>query len=132
MTFPTLFRPSEHLVDDSAVTTGATVAVGSDALGTLLTLTGEIDVSAAPHLADAVARAERAAHRTSVDASGITFMDSSGIALLARLATRTPGPLRIIDPPEVVRFLLDVTRIGDMVEIVQGADATPDGGPFAA
>lgn len=118
-------------MDDSAVRTGAGVAVGSDALGTLLTLTGEIEVSAATDLADAVGRAERAARRTSVDASGITFMDSSGIALLARLATRTPGPLRIIDPPEVVRFLLDVTRIGDMVEIVQGADATPDGGPFA-
>lgn len=119
-------------MDDAALRVRPVVVVTSDARGTLITLTGEIDVSAAPDLADAVSHAEKASRRTSVDASGITFMDSSGIALLARLATRTPGPLRVIDPPEVVRFLLDVTRIGDMVEIVDGDHHDPDTEPFSA
>ncbi|PWD51688.1 sulfate transporter [Serinibacter arcticus] len=119
-------------MDDAGLIARPVVDVSQDGRGTFITLTGEIDVSASGDLADAVAQAEKASRRTSVDASGITFMDSSGIALLARLATRTPGPLRVIDPPEVVRFLLDVTRIGDMVEIVEGGAPDPDTEPFSA
>lgn len=97
---------------------------------TWITLDGDIDVSLAPELAAAVGQAEAAALPTVVDGRRIAFMDSSGIALLARLASRTPSPLRVVDPPEVVRFLLEVTRIGDMVEIVEADDG--DDGPTAA
>ncbi|PFG20820.1 STAS domain-containing protein [Serinibacter salmoneus] len=90
---------------------------------TILTLRGEIDAASAPDFAAAVTAAEQAARPTTVHAGAVTFMDSSGIALLARLATRTPGRLRLVDPPEVVQFLLSVTRIGDMVEIVAGGDS---------
>lgn len=121
-------------MDDTALDVRPTVEIGTDHRGTLITLGGEIDVSAAQELAAAVVHAEQANRPTSIDASAITFMDSSGIALLARLATRTPGPLRVIDPPEVVRFLLDVTRIGDMVTIVDSTqpDGDTDPGPSAA
>lgn len=98
---------------------------------TRIDLEGEIDATVASGLAEAVGTAELLGLPTEVDASGITFMDSSGIALLARLATRTPRPLRVLSPPEVVRFLLEVTRIGDMVEVVEangpsGPDDTDD------
>ena len=97
------------------------VEVSLDADRTRIRLVGDVDVSLSRTFADAVSAAERADLPAAVDAGEVTFMDSSGIALLARLATRTPGRLQVIDPPEVVRFLLDVTRVGDMVELVETA-----------
>ncbi|HIZ34514.1 MAG TPA: STAS domain-containing protein [Candidatus Ruania gallistercoris] len=87
---------------------------------TRLVLSGEIDVALTDELTDAVTDAEAAGLPVQVDARHVTFMDSSGIALLARLANRTPGRLSLIKPPDVVRFLLDVTRIGDLVDVVEG------------
>ena len=92
---------------------------------TRLVLSGEIDVAVTEELTEAVTEAESAGFPVDVDARHVTFMDSSGIALLARLATRTPGRLTLIQPPDVVRFLLDVTRIGDLVDVVNGPDSPP-------
>ncbi|ACQ81881.1 anti-sigma-factor antagonist [Beutenbergia cavernae DSM 12333] len=103
---------------------------------TRIVLAGEIDVSLAGDLADAVGRAELAGNPTEIDAAQVAFMDSSGIALLARVATRTPGRLAIISPPDVVRFLLEVTRIGDMVDVLDidpgFPDSDGDAGPSVA
>lgn len=90
---------------------------------TRLVLSGEIDVALTNELTEAVTDAEAAGLPVEVDARHVTFMDSSGIALLARLARRTPGRLSLIKPPDVVRFLLEVTRIGDLVDVV---DSEPD------
>lgn len=95
-----------------------------DADRTRLVLSGEIDVALAQEFTEAVADAETAGMPVDVDARHVTFMDSSGIALLARLATRTPGRLTLIQPPDVVRFLLEVTKIGDLVD-VQDHDEDP-------
>ena len=97
-----------------------------DSERTRLVLSGEIDVALTDDLTEAVTEAESAGFPVDVDARHVTFMDSSGIALLARLATRTPGRLTLIQPPDVVRFLLDVTRIGDLVEVVDDGNATSE------
>lgn len=94
-----------------------------DSERTRLVLSGEIDVALTDELTEAVTEAESAGFPVDVDARHVTFMDSSGIALLARLATRTPGRLTLIQPPDVVRFLLDVTRIGDLVEVVDDGNS---------
>ncbi|SEE63681.1 STAS domain-containing protein [Ruania alba] len=86
---------------------------------TRLVLSGEVDVALSEELTEAVAEAEAAGLPVRVDVRHVQFMDSSGIALLARLASRTPGRLTLIRPPDVVRFLLEVTRIGDLVDIVE-------------
>ena len=99
---------------------------------TRLVLSGEIDVALSSELTEAVADAEASRNPVEIDARHVTFMDSSGVALLARLAHRTPGPLTMIKPPDVVRFLLDITRLGDVVTILDedpgfpGSDG-PDG-----
>ncbi len=87
---------------------------------TRVVLSGEIDAQIAPELRDAAADAEAAGRPVEVDARHVRFMDSSGVTLLARLAARTPGRLRLIQPPEVIRFLLEVTRIRDVIDIVDG------------
>lgn len=92
---------------------------------TRVVLCGEIDAAIGPDLADAASDAEAACLPVDVDARRVTFMDSSGFTLLARLATRSPGRLRIIRPPEVVRFLLDVTHLGALVDVVDTDPAGP-------
>ncbi len=94
---------------------------------TRIVLSGEIDASLSTELQDAADDAEAAARPVEVDARHVRFMDSSGVTLLARLASRTPGRLRIIRPPDVVRFLLEVTHIRDFADIIDddpGIDVT--------
>ena len=97
---------------------------------TRIVLSGEIDASLGQELQDAAADAETAGRPVDVDARHVSFMDSSGVTLLARLASRTPGRLRIIRPPDVVRFLLEVTHIGDLVDVIDD-DPGFDEGPLA-
>ncbi|MEE6281855.1 STAS domain-containing protein [Georgenia sunbinii] len=85
---------------------------------TRLVLSGEIDVALSAELTEAITEAERSTDPIEVDARHVTFMDSSGVALLARLAHRSPHRLTIIKPPDVVRFLLEITRLGDLITIV--------------
>lgn len=83
-----------------------------------LVLAGEIDVALGAELSEAVSEAERSGATVEVDARHVTFMDSSGVALLARLAHRSSERLTIIQPPDVVRFLLEITRLGDLTTIL--------------
>jgi anti-anti-sigma factor len=103
------------------------VMVGS--ARTRVVLSGEIDASLGQELQDAAADAETAGKPVEVDARHVRFMDSSGVTLLARLASRTPGRLRVIQPPDVVRFLLEVTHIGDLVDVVEVDPGFDEGEP---
>lgn len=94
---------------------------------TRIVLSGEVDADLAADLADATADAEREGLPIDIDAQHVTFMDSSGIAFLARIATRSQQPVRMLRAPESVRFLLEVTRIGELLEIVD-EDAAPGHG----
>lgn len=99
---------------------------------TRVVLSGEVDVSVNAELTEAVAEAEAAGLPTEVDAKHVTFIDSSGVAMLARLASRTPDTLTILDPPEVLVFLLEITKIGDLVQVVHTAGAPTNGEDRAA
>ncbi|UFU06047.1 STAS domain-containing protein [Ruania halotolerans] len=113
--------------------TGAGAEAGTvhtllEASYTRLVLSGEVDMAMSDELTEAVAEAEAAGLPVQVDVRHVQFMDSSGISLLARLASRTPGRMTMIRPPDVVRFLLEVTRVGDLVDIV---DDDTQGAPSA-
>jgi anti-anti-sigma factor len=96
---------------------------------TRLVLSGEIDVALSSELAEAISEAERAGLPVEIDARHVTFMDSSGVTMLARLAHRAPGRLRMIQPPDVVRFLLEVTRIGEVVDVLDADPGFPEDEP---
>ena len=83
-----------------------------------IVLSGEIDADIGPELSEATAEAEATGLLVEIDAHHITFMDSSGVAFLARLASRMPQKVRILRAPPTVKFLLEVTRIGELLEIV--------------
>lgn len=95
---------------------------------TRVVLCGDIDAAVGEDLVEASSDAEAAGQPVEVDARQVTFMDSSGLALIARLSMRCPGRLRVIGPPDVVRFLILVT-IDDMVDIV---DDVPGAAPAPA
>lgn len=93
---------------------------------TRIVISGEIDADLAPDLQDATADAEAAGLPIEVDAAHVTFMDSSGIAFLARLASRSNERIRVVHAPDPVRFLLEVTRIGELLDLVDDPGPTPD------
>lgn len=94
---------------------------------TRVVLSGEVDADLAAELAQATADAEATGLPIDIDAAHVTFMDSSGIAFLARIASRASQPVRILRAPEAVRFLLEVTRIGELLEAVDD-DPSDTGG----
>ncbi|NMR19083.1 STAS domain-containing protein [Cellulomonas fimi] len=98
------------------------VSVGSGC--TRVTLAGEIDTDLAEDLRAATTRAEGPGLPIEVDARAVTFMDSTGGAFLARLAIRNSTRVRLVGPPPEVRFLLEVTRIGDLLDVVDEPAAT--------
>lgn len=93
---------------------------------TRIVVSGEVDADLGPQLQEATADAEATGLPIEVDAQHVTFMDSSGIAFLARLASRSPQRLRVLHAPAPVRFLLEVTRIGELLELVDDGPE-PDG-----
>ncbi|WP_291798339.1 STAS domain-containing protein [Cellulomonas sp.] len=91
---------------------------------TRIVLSGEIDADLGTDLHQATADAEQAGLPIEVDTHHVTFMDSSGVAFLARLATRSGHRVRLLRVPPTVRFLLEVTRIGELLDVIDDDDET--------
>ena len=89
-------------------------------------LAGEVDADLAPDLQDATTAVERSGLPVEVDTHHVTFMDSSGVAFLARLATRSAYRVRLLNVPPTVRFLLEVTRIGELLDVADDAPSRGD------
>ena len=89
-------------------------------------LSGDIDAELGDDLLEAAAEVAEANLPVVVLAAPVTFMDSTGVAFLARAASRSPGRLRLVDPPELVRFLVHVTAIVSLLDVVDG-DEVPRG-----
>ena len=83
-----------------------------------IVLTGEIDADLGPDLTEATAEALACGLPMEIDAHHVTFMDSSGVAFLAQLTAQATARVRILRAPPTVKFLLEVTRIGDLLDIV--------------
>ncbi|MFC3689455.1 STAS domain-containing protein [Aquipuribacter hungaricus] len=93
---------------------------------TRVVLTGEIDAELGPDLLEAADDALAGTRRIEVDSHLVTFMDSTGVAFLARLASRAPERVRLLDPPDLVGFLIETTRIASLLDVVRdGRTSTP-------
>lgn len=95
----------------------------TDSGGTVtLTLAGEVDHHGARAMMEEVsdAIAQRLPRRLILDLSGITFMDSSGIALLLRThrqMAQLGGVLRVTAIPPQARRVLDAAGIGRLIPL---------------
>jgi anti-anti-sigma factor len=79
-----------------------------------ITVRGELDMSAAPDLADAIARARKGADLVVLDLGGVTFLDSSAIGALVasgRDVLDAGGRLQIGPRSEIVSRVLEITGL---------------------
>ena len=88
----------------------------------MLTLTGELDHHGARNAIQELERAIDAAlpKKLVLDFSGVTFMDSSGIALLLRAQQRMElleGSLLVCNVPAQARRVLDAAGISRLITI---------------
>ena len=98
------------------------ITVSSQAGSATITLSGEIDHHGArammEQLEDAIARALPL--RLTLDLSGVTFMDSSGIAVLLRALrqmNQLGGSLRVTSIPVQARRVLGAAGVGRLIPL---------------
>jgi anti-anti-sigma factor len=81
---------------------------------------GEIDLAAAAEFREAVVQAFEGTDLVAIDFTEVTFMDSSGIGVIAAGLKHTRGhggSLVLVGLPEQVRFVLQITGLDRIVEI---------------
>lgn len=84
----------------------------------VVTLHGELDLATADKLELALKPSiDRATRRFVVDASGLEFADSSGIALLIRLANEVEE-VEIRQPPPLLRQVITRMGLADRLHLV--------------
>jgi anti-sigma B factor antagonist len=100
---------------DEAVEPSFSVSTSDDGLS----VRGEVDVATAPRLAEALREAASASSGdVTVDVSGVTFMDSTGLSALVE-ARRGLGDRRLVlsgASPMLLR-LLEITGLADVFVI---------------
>jgi anti-sigma B factor antagonist len=89
--------------------------------GAVVVASGEIDVATAPTLREALLTASRASARVVLDLTGVTFLDSSGLAVLIQALKsgdheHEVSP-RLVGPSGLVRRVLDITRLSQKLPI---------------
>jgi anti-anti-sigma factor len=95
-----------------------TVGSAFDAFGApLISLAGELDISNVEAIEAQVDAIVSAGQKVSFDLSALTFMDSSGIAMLLRVADRAEA-VTLCRPSAIVQRLIRVTGLTDVFEIV--------------
>lgn len=99
------------------------VLVGEDRVR--IVLSGDVDSDLGDDLVEAATEADRHDLPIEVDAHHVTFMDSAGVAFLARLSIRSKHRVRLLRVPPTVKFLLEVTRIGELVDVAGDDEAAP-------
>lgn len=94
----------------------AHLLVGDDAVR--LVLVGDIGAEVSGELTETMDEAIASGLPVEIDAHHVTFMDSAGVALIAKLAAQLPAPPKMLRTPDTVEFLLNVTGLNEAVEIV--------------
>lgn len=100
---------------------------GADAGLAVVSVAGELDIAGAPELALAFGNLERSDVRAvAVDLSGLTFIDSSGISVLATAvqeAQARGGSMIVAAPEGDVRRVFDIVRFGEFVPLEDSLSA---------
>jgi anti-anti-sigma factor len=90
-----------------------TLADGAHGAGVVVRLAGELDMATAADLAVPLEQLlERAPQPVVLDLGDLSFLDSSGVAVLIRIANRFPQ-LETRNPPPPVRRVIEVLGLAD-------------------
>jgi len=102
------------------------VQVLEDEGTTVVVLGGEIDSDLGADLAQAAAEVAATGSPVRVDTRAVTFMDSAGPAVLARLWGDAPGTVEVAVASPTVKFLLEMTGMVDAIELVDLTQPVPE------
>jgi anti-anti-sigma factor len=95
-----------------------TVEKAGDGGGVVIRLAGELDLATSATVAQAVETVLATGPARAVfDLSALTFMDSSGIALLLSVAQRVPVVVR--SPSPIVRQVITMTGLAQALPMVE-------------
>jgi anti-anti-sigma factor len=96
--------------------TAIAITTGRDPDGTpVLRVSGQLDISNASTLEDALMKAAEAKSRTIVfDLAELEFMDSAGISVLVRARSEV-GEVRLRNPSPIVRRLIEITGLAEIL-----------------
>jgi anti-sigma B factor antagonist len=116
------------LDEESKGPAGIIGSVAVDGHRATVELRGEIDIASAAELRECVANCvEGGCSHLTLDTSGVSFLDSTGLRILVETARRLgAGNLILTDPPRIVRRLIEITGLEEMLPMEPPAD--PDGG----
>jgi anti-anti-sigma factor len=81
---------------------------------------GDVDIVTAPTLRAALATLDERDTDVAIDVAGVTFMDSTGLAILAaetRRERERGKRLHVRNPPASVLRLLRIAGLADLIEI---------------
>ena len=88
-------------------------------------LHGEIDMAVRPALDTAIANALAQESTLVFDLTDVTFLDSTGLAAIAR-GVADHSPVRVLHPRPLIRRALEVSGVDRYIEIVDGDASTPE------
>lgn len=94
-----------------------------------LVLRGEVDARLSPRFREVISRLLANPAPVDVETVEVTFVDSAAIAMIAHLARQLPASVRFLAPTPQVRFLLELTQVEDLVEVVVPAPPQQPGPP---
>lgn len=87
---------------------------------TVLGLSGDVDISTLPRLADALGRFTHAAHTLAIDLDGITVLDDAALGIILGVAARLDargGRLCLIVTNTKIREHIHATRLDEIVSL---------------
>jgi anti-anti-sigma factor len=115
--------------------TSLTVTTAEGGAWAIVSVRGEIDVSTASSLEDALRACLASSGRVIIDLSGVRFMDSTGLNVLIRAqsgsADEPTHTLRLAAVPERVSKLLRLTQLDSVFPVYDSVTAA-ETAPFAA
>ena len=83
----------------------------------VIKLVGELDISNVTTIEAQVDAVVSSSERVSFDLSALTFMDSSGIAMLLRVAERADHVV-LVRPSDTIKRIIGATGLTEVFEIV--------------
>jgi len=95
--------------------------------GTIVRLSGEIDLNQSPELHEALVElCDESPPRIVVNLSDVQYMDSSGIGTLVEIfqrMRREGAKLIIVEPSERVRSVLEITKLDQFLPMADSEEA---------
>lgn len=99
------------------------IVIRDEPTGTVVAVTGELDLLSAPQLRTALdALLPANARHIAIDLTNATFMDSAGVHAVLDASHRAGGHLAVICPKGPVRQVIELLGLTELLNVVSSLD----------